>query len=75
MQMQQSEVQQEAGEFHERDGWYFRRMQDGSVRIRKDLTSHIIDADAWASIVAHCSASGENSGSFHLAEKMHAGLL
>jgi hypothetical protein len=40
----------EIGEFHQRDGWYFKRLPDGPVRIRKDELIHIIPANEWESV-------------------------
>jgi len=43
--------------YHWRDGWYFMRLADGAVRIRRVgdtavLAQAIIPPDEWASIVA-----------------------
>ncbi len=56
--------------YHWRDGWMFKRMPDGSVRIRKyreqepRIVEAIIPPFEWASIVAAVSARGE-SGRTH----------
>lgn len=66
-------------EFHHRDGWYFSRLSDGSVRIRLDpaanptagiAAEHIIGAGSWASIVAHV-ADGGSSAAFSTAQRLH----
>lgn len=54
--------------FHAHDGWYFRREEDGSVRILApdSQATHqvvLLDAGTWASIVASVS----------VAEAFHAG--
>ena len=58
----------EMNEFHWTDGWYFKRNDDGSVRIRKRTTSTIaapivaeatIPAREWVSIASHCTEGGE----------------
>lgn len=66
--------------FHARDGWYFRREPDGTVRIlapdslgpganqRIDL-----DANTWASVVASVSAAGETSETWRAALAFHGG--
>ncbi len=54
--------------FHYKDGWFFERNPDGSVRVLKmsDATGQAvkvseanIDPDAWASIVSFVSAEGD----------------
>ncbi len=70
-------------EFHWRDGWYFSRMSDDAVRIRKmasfgtavsdkvkefDVT---IPANEWASIVAHVAA-GDDAVAFSAAQRLHS---
>jgi len=64
--------------FHARDGWYFRREADGSVRILGPDSagpgahqSVTLDADTWASVVASVSAQGETSESFIAANDLH----
>jgi hypothetical protein len=58
----------EMNEFHWTDGWYFKRNDDGSVRIRKRTISTddapiiaeaTIPALEWVSIASHCTAGGE----------------
>jgi hypothetical protein len=58
----------ELNEFHWTDGWYFKRNDDGSVRIRKRTISTdeapiiaeaTIPALEWVSIASHCTAGGE----------------
>ncbi len=64
------------GAFHWKDGWYFKRLPDGSVNvmfydrryIHPDLT---IDADSWASIVASVSARGETADSWQAIREFH----
>ncbi|MGW0821845.1 hypothetical protein [Streptomyces sp. NPDC002845] len=66
--------------FHARDGWYFRREDDGSVRILAPDSlgpgAHqtvTLDADTWASVVAFVSRGGETSESFWAARQFHDG--
>jgi len=59
------------GEFHESDGWYFLRLQDGSVRIRYWSVTHDISPSAWASVVATVSLKGENTGRYQAALEFH----
>ena len=65
--------------FHWRDGWFFNRQPDGSVRImhrettasewlREDIT---IDALSWASIVCSVSSDGETSDRWNAAQDFH----
>ena len=72
----------EIGDFHNRGGWYFKRLSDGGVRIRKTLTpyinspvehEHIIRSNEWASVIAHVSKYGESSESYSGAESFHDG--
>ncbi|MFG1659069.1 hypothetical protein ACGFIY_21305 [Micromonospora chersina] len=56
--------------FHARDNWFFRREDDGSVRIMAPDSlgpgAHqvvVLDASTWASVVAAVSAAGESGGS------------
>lgn len=68
--------------FHAVNGWYFKRLEDGRVRVvkrafpREDASVEAMiefDADTWASIVASVTAEGENAGTFQAAEGLHAG--
>jgi hypothetical protein len=66
--------------FHARDNWFFRREDDGSVRILAPDSmgpgAHqvvTLDADTWASAVASVSAVGETSESFQTARRFHNG--
>lgn len=73
-QFQQSEVEKpEEKEFHQRDGWYFRRMEDGAVRIRHGIVSHVIPAEEWVSVVASMSRAGETSETYRFVQDFHAG--
>ena len=62
--------------FHARDGWYFQRQTDGSVKIsaavQRCTEQLVIDPDTWASIVASVSAQGETSVRFQRAREFHA---
>ena len=70
--------------FHAHDGWFFERMEDGSVRIIKrteaEEDSPIIaegifeaneKANHWASIVASMSKGDEVDGRFYAAKRFH----
>jgi hypothetical protein len=61
--------------FHARDGWYFQRQDDGSVKISASVqrcTEELtIDPDTWASIVASVSAKGETSVRYQQARQFH----
>lgn len=60
------------GQFHARDGWYFERLEDGSVRLFGDGSVHVdLDPDTWASAVASVTAQGENRETFDAARKLH----
>jgi hypothetical protein len=65
--------------FHLRDGWYFRREENGAVRImhRETPTSHYlstdltIPAEGWASIVCSVSIDGETGERWQAALEFH----
>jgi hypothetical protein len=58
------------GEFHWRDGWFFKRLPDGSVRVQHRAPDAgpsvdlLIPSNEWASIVASMSAEGETAESY-----------
>lgn len=64
----------EIGEFHHKDGWYFKRLEDGSVRIRiEDLRGeHIIPPNEWASIVTEVAKFADGV-TYGMATRLHAG--
>jgi len=69
---------QKSGAFHWRDGWFFKRLSDGSVSIfhaedSKDYLypSLTIPPNEWASIIAQCSAKGESDGGWERALQFH----
>lgn len=70
-------VELEPGEFHWRDGITFRRLSDGSVRLkypinpRGDIETRDIPAPEWATIVAHVSTDGGSAESFAKATALH----
>lgn len=66
--------------FHARDGWCFRREDDGSVRILAPDSigpgAHqmvTLDASTWASVVASVSAAGETGETYRCALGFHGG--
>jgi len=67
--------------FHWQDGWFFRRLPDGSVRVRKfqapptpdaelEMEAVIVPAE-WASIVCSVSAGGETGERWDAAQDFH----
>lgn len=68
--------------YHYKDGWHFGRNEDGSVTIRVDGLSGddvphaevVIDADGWASIVAHVSVHGDHNPYWQAALDFHNGV-
>lgn len=69
--------------FHHRDGWYFVRRDDGSVKIvvtetthadAPPLLTHTITPNEWASIIAAVCARGENSESYRDALDFHTAI-
>jgi hypothetical protein len=65
----------QVGYYHWRDGIYFRRNDDGSVRVASQTHAILFDVppNEWASIVAHVSAKGETGEAFARAQAFHAG--
>ncbi|GAB3847237.1 hypothetical protein [Dactylosporangium cerinum] len=68
--------------FHARDGWFFRRELDGSVRLTAPDSlgagAHqtvVLDPDTWASAVASVCAVGETSATFRTARNFHGDVL
>lgn len=64
--------------FHAREGWYFRREDDGSVRILAPDSlgagAHqlvALDASTWASVVASVCARGETGETYRAALDFH----
>ena len=66
--------------FHYRDGWKFRRMECGCVRVEKykdakcespSVILDFIDPDGWASIVASVSAGSEDNYRFFAFRELH----
>lgn len=61
--------------FHAKDGWYFERQSDGSVKIsaavERCTETITVDASSWASIVASVSKDGESSDTYHAALQAH----
>lgn len=62
------------GEFHWTDGWFFRRVDDGDVEIRKHTdgvdTVVRVPRHQWVSIITHVSAAPYD---YHAAEALHIG--
>ena len=65
--------------YHARDGLYFDRLADGTVRcVKRDPTCGIrpvidinIDPATWVSVVAAVSKSGETSETVQAAQELH----
>lgn len=70
-----------AGAFHWKDGWFFKRVKDGSVRIMRPesrdgreeylLTDVTVKPNEWASIVCSVSAEGETGPRWEQAQDFH----
>jgi hypothetical protein len=68
--------------FHVANDLYFERYDDGSVRVtktkqtddgEKDVVSELLDAEAWASVIASMSYYGEEDYGFYRALNFHQG--
>lgn len=67
-------TEMEIGEFHHTNGWYFKRLDDGSVRIRVgEAKLQVIPPREWASIVAHLAhvAPGDEAEKYTQACALH----
>lgn len=71
----------EVGEFHWRNGWFFKRMDDGSVRIwHRGATVDVLNVpisippSEWASIVCSVSRDGESCARWNQAQDFHGRL-
>jgi hypothetical protein len=57
--------------FHARDGWYFERQEDGSVKLSaavgRSTETLTLPANEWASVVAAVCAEGETSETYQRA--------
>lgn len=73
---QDTETREKGGAwYHQRAGWYFRRLRDGSVEVRPPQgVHHKILPEEWASVVAFVSAQSDASVGFSLATDLHKGL-
>ena len=62
----------EIGEFHSHDGWYFKRLEDGTVRVRYgDTLVATFPENEWASIVCFVSRKGETGDRWQQARIFH----
>lgn len=68
--------------FHWKDGWFFERLSDGSVKIIKKekatdeakvIVEAIIPPDEWASVIDHVSKKSGQVGNYENAKKFHKG--
>ena len=63
--------------FHARDGLYFERLADGSVKVRLEPigggapAEAIVPADTWASVIATVCARGETADTWNEARQYH----
>lgn len=62
--------------YHARDGLYFARQPDGSVKVRIEPINGVpteveLTADTWASVIATVSARGENADTWNEARQYH----
>ncbi len=75
-----------SGIFHTHDGWYFQRLDDGTVHITKRkngpgfgdgeiIEEHKLDPSSWASVVSHVSSAGETGPTYQTALAFHGGKL
>lgn len=70
------------GAFHWRDGWHFKRLSDGAVRVMRPAIIHgggeeylktdiTIPSNEWASIVCSVSSGGETGERWNAAQDFH----
>ena len=71
--------EREEGGFHWRDDIYFKRLENGDVRLKTTDTFNgipffknvIIPSNEWASIISSMSINGEADGGWEKAKKFH----
>lgn len=73
-------VEVERGAFHIHNGWWIRREEHGGVTIEARepgepdaplRMAFTVDAESWASMVAHVSARGETAETWYEALQFH----
>lgn len=66
-------LEQEPGELHVHNGWMFKRLDEGTVRMRNQTTGIEVTfgPNSWCSIVSHVTAAGENYETFNTALDAH----
>ena len=62
--------------FHARDGLYFGRLEDGSVKVRVEAINGmtfetLLGPDTWASVMSQASARGETLDTWNEAKQFH----
>lgn len=74
---EEATYEMEMGEYHWKDGRYFKRLDDGSVRIRTLAAlgiagdEMVIPPYQWASIIASVSKNGETPEQYRAAVALH----
>jgi hypothetical protein len=70
----EAKMTMELNEFHQKDGWMFKRLDDGSVRIRNEALdiSHTIPANEWVSVLAFLAPHVGTPESYAAAEAFHS---
>jgi hypothetical protein len=63
----------EEGEYHAMDGVFFKRVEDGAVRLRWPGGEVALPPGMWASAVANVSAPGETAEQYAAAALLHEG--
>ena len=63
--------------FHAKDGWYFTRREDGSVRIISPdpKVTIVLDPDTWCSVMASVALKGDTAEAFQDARDLHVGKV
>ena len=70
-------------EFHWQEGWYFKRLEGGAVRIQQrrvvSRDTRLVEAEAvipaaeWCSIVAAVTLTGDDAATYQAATLLHGG--
>lgn len=58
--------------FHAKNGWFFERQEDGSVKVISPKDRIILDPDTWASVIASMSIRGDSAEAFQEAKRLHS---
>lgn len=68
-----TQIAPELNEFHAKNGWMFKRMDDGAVRLRTEHGAVTLTASEWSSVVLFVSALDQNGLTIQAVQALHQG--